>query len=112
LTFGTTQWSSNPFFSVGARYWIGIAAYTAGFNGPMSLMSGQAAISTAAMSGAVGVGGASVSSQNEWMPFRGALSVTTAAPPATIPSANLVASAGTGGFIPWVRIDNDFRNYA
>jgi hypothetical protein len=112
LTFGTTQWSSLPFFSQGARYYFGMAVYTNGFNGPISAMSGQAAMSSVAMSGAVGVGGASVSSQNQWMPFRGALSVTTAAPPATIPTSNLVASAATGMFTPWVRIDNDFRNYA
>lgn len=112
LAISSSQWSSAPYFLQGRHYWIGIGFGTNGFNGPLSLMSAGTAISTAAMSGGLGVGGASVSSQNQWAVFRGALSVTTTSPPTSIIDTAFVASAGTGIFSPWIRLDNDYRNYA
>jgi hypothetical protein len=112
MEFSSAQWSSAPYFLDGRAYWIAIGVATNAFNGPMSLMSAGAAISTAAMSGGLGVGGASVSSQNQWAIFRGAYSVTTAGIPASIAMSDVVASAGTGIVYPWIRLDVDGRNYA
>lgn len=112
LTFASSQWSSAPILLPGQRYWMGIVGLTNGFNGPASYMAAATAVSTAAMSGAVGAAGASASSANQWAVMRGALSATTTGPPATLALTALVGSAVTGAFLPFVRIDDDFHNYA
>lgn len=112
IVLASSDWSTPPYFQPGDRYFIAVQLVSHVTTAAMSWMN---AVSLQTLfSGGLGHGqggGAPNASAHPYNPFRGLFNATTNAVPGTIQASQVSGSGANISFMPWVRIDADFRNY-
>lgn len=110
LTFHSSQWSSQPVFSAGQEYWLGLNMVTANIAINAWDWEGQNfANSNRTMSGTIGIN----STNNTWMgfmPYLGVLGLATSGYstglPSTIANTDIAKISADAKFVPFVLINN------
>lgn len=108
----SSLWSATPILIPGERYYIAMNLVSAVTTAAMSWLN--AATFATAFSGGLGHGqggGAPNATAQPFSPFRGVYTASTTGMPATIQASQVNGSGANMSFMPWFRIDNDFRNY-
>ena len=98
-SFGSANWSSNPVFRYGSRYWLGWFWSSSGALNQTGFMAGGFEFSTGQRSGLLGVSNLTATS-NGAAPFYGIYTAQTAALPVSIGSNQLQKTASAAGFVP------------
>ena len=109
VSFGTGDWSKAPVFNEGERYVIAVQVLTNVTTTSMSFMN--AVTMGTAFSGGMYTAGAPNATNHPFGPMRGVFNATTTAVPSTMQASQISGSGASGSFFPWVRIDNDFKNW-
>lgn len=101
----SSQWSSQPVFKAGSRYFGAVMAQSAGQSHAASWF-GQYANQTAQRSGTIGVSPSTNTSMG-WTPWHGIFNAQTAAFPAGIGQSSLNKGISNAQFIPRLIFIND-----
>ena len=109
VSFGTGDWSKAPILNEGERYYVAIQMLSHVTTTSMSWMN--AASFATAFSGGMYTAGAPNATNHPWGPFRGVFNATTTAVPATIQASQVTGTGASGSVSPWIRIDDDFKNW-
>lgn len=109
VSFGTGDWSKAPVFNEGERYVVAFQVLSHITTTNQSWLN-AASVGTA-FSGGMYTAGAPNATNHPFAPFRGVFNATTTAVPATIQATQVTGTGANLGFTPWIRIDDDFKNW-